>query len=119
ELTEENAEELYLNADTVFLAEVFAKLMSRFHAPEHRPREVVYEKDHYSVKEQIRLILARLTIQPEMSFRELLSEKPSSDEVAVTFLSMLQLMNKNKVNVLQDEIFGEITVQRKKENKGE
>lgn len=119
ELTEENAEELYLNADTAFLAEAFAKLMSRFHAPEHRPREVVYERDHYSVKEQIRLILARLTIQPEMSFRELLSEEPSSDEVAVTFLSMLQLMNKNKVNVVQDEIFGEIMVQRKKENKGE
>ena len=119
ELTEENAEELYINADTAFLAEVFAKLMSRLHTPEQRPREVVYEKDHYSVKEQIRMILARLTIQPEMSFRELLSEEPSSDEVAVTFLSMLQLMNKNKVSVLQDEIFGEITVQRNRQERKE
>lgn len=117
ELTEENAEELYLNANVAALADEFARLMARIAAPEPVHREVVYERDHYSVREQIRMILARLTIQPEMSFREMLSEEPNSEEVAVTFLSMLQLINKNKVTVEQDRVFGEITVTRSRANK--
>jgi len=114
ELTEENPEELYLNANVTLLAEEFARLMAQYSMPEPVHREVVYERDHYSVREQIRMIIARLTIQPEMSFRELLSEEPNSEEVAVTFLSMLQLVNKNKVTVVQDQVFGEITVARNK-----
>ena len=117
ELTEENPEELYLNADVKNLAEEFARLMAQMRAPEPVHREVVYERDHYSVREQIRMIVARLTIQPEMTFRELLSEEPNSEEVAVTFLSMLQLVNKNKVTVEQDKVFGEITVARLREKK--
>lgn len=118
ELTEENAEEVYLNATTTALAEAFARLMAQLRTPEPVRKEVVYELDHYSVREQIRMIMARLTIQPEMSFRELLSETPNSEEVAVTFLSMLQLVNKNRVKVEQERVFGEITVVKNR-NRGE
>ena len=43
-------------------------------------------------------------------FHELLSEAPGREEIAVTFLSLLELLHKNKVRVRQDDAFSGIYI---------
>ncbi len=114
ELMEEDVEETYLNADAALLKTCYVKLLSTVReAP--AIRGVTFERDVFSVREQIRLIIARLTIRPDMKFSELLSSEPTRDEKAVTFLSMLELVSHDKITVSQSECFSEIYVSLKKE----
>ena len=113
ELADESAEDVYLNADPGLLPVYLGRLLSK--KPEEKPAfsGVTFVRDVFSVREQIKLIVARLAIKPQMAFTELLSPEPTRDEVAVTFMSLLELINKNRITVSQEEIFGDITVSRR------
>ncbi|MBQ4061953.1 MAG: segregation/condensation protein A [Christensenellaceae bacterium] len=110
ELLEEVKEEVYLNADTSLLSALYLKMLAK--KPTEKPSftGVTVIKDTFSIREQIKLIIARLTIKPTMTFNELISSSPSREEIAVTFMSLLELVNKNKVSVTQEKIFGDIFV---------
>ena len=113
ELGESTPQEVvYLNVEKSLLYACFLKCLQNSTQKETPPKSVVYHRDSFSVRDQIKLIMARLAIKPEMTFVELLSEQPSKEELAVTFLSLLELINKEKVTVNQDRIFGDITVMR-------
>ena len=75
-------------------------------------RHVVIERDHVSLRAQIRTILARLTIKPQIRFEELLSKEPSRMEIAVTFLGLLELLHQGQIRIAQAHAFGEIYVTR-------
>lgn len=113
ELADAPAEEVYLNADASRLPLYFTGLLSK--KAEEKPvfSGVTFVKDVFSVREQIKLIAARLAIKPQMKFTEFMSSEPTRDEIAVTFMSLLELINKSKVTALQERVFGEITVSRR------
>lgn len=112
EVLEEVREEIYINADKNMLMQFMVKLMEKKPAEKQHFAGVTVIQDTYSIREQIKLIIARLAIKPTMTFTELISDSPSREEVAVTFMSLLELVNKNKVSVSQEKIFGDILVTR-------
>ena len=49
----------------------------------------------------------------KVSFKSLLKEQPSRTQIIVTFLAILELVHFNKIEVVQDESFGEIMIESK------
>ena len=43
-------------------------------------------------------------------FRELLQSQPSKMDIVVTFLAILELMKIGNINIIQEEVFGDIIV---------
>jgi segregation and condensation protein A len=65
-----------------------------------------------SIRDKIGLITQRLGIKESASFKSLLGERPTRLEVVVTFLPLLELIKRYRVAVLQDELFGDIQIER-------
>ena len=65
-----------------------------------------------SIRDKIGLITQRLGIKESASFKSLLGERPTRLEVVVTFLALLELIKRYRVAVLQDELFGDIQIER-------
>lgn len=108
-----NPEQVYEfnNADVHALYEAFAELMAK--APEEKEDERVYiRRDSFSVRDQMKQVLARLTIVSKLEFSELMSERPSREEIAVTFLALLELLNVGKIKLNQSKAFGKLTVMK-------
>ena len=91
----------------------YLKVLAKVKRLEQKPESVVIYRDHFSVKKQMRVILARLTIKSRVCFEELLSEVPSREELAVTFLSLLELLHAEKVSIAQKAAFGEILIEKR------
>ncbi len=70
-----------------------------------------------TIDDQIDLIIHSLSEQieaqsnPQVRFTKLLSEESSRQEVAVTFLALLELVKRLRVLVTQEHMFGEIVIQ--------
>jgi segregation and condensation protein A len=65
-----------------------------------------------TIREKIELIAARLRSERAANFSELLGEKPSRLEVVVTFLALLELVKRYRVQAQQETLFSEIAIQR-------
>ena len=114
-----NAEELppiYVNADKDLLYKAFLQAMKKVESENRPEKEVKITKDSYSVKQQMKVIIARLSIASRLMFSELLSKTPGREEIAVTFLSLLELINKNAVSVKQDGAFSGIYITLKEKS---
>ena len=72
---------------------------------EHRVRQ-----DTYTVRERSGLIRKRLMETPHLSFRELLSERPTRMEVVVTFMAVLEMMARGEVHITQGDTFAPIRI---------
>ncbi|TWG02187.1 condensin subunit ScpA [Streptomyces brevispora] len=93
-------------------AEGFAALAVKAMQP--RPRPQVYI-DHIhaplvSVREQARIVMARLREAGEMSFRELAEDAADTLTVVARFLALLELYREKAVALDQDEALGELMV---------
>ena len=55
----------------------------------------------------------RVVRERKVSFRSLLEEQPSRTKVIVTFLAILELIHYNKIEVFQNESFGDIIIESK------
>lgn len=69
--------------------------------------------DRYTVSDKIEFLLGELEPGKSMKFSTLFVEATSKTEVIVTFLAVLELMKMNQFRIRQDQILGEIEVQRK------
>ncbi len=65
-----------------------------------------------TIAEQIVLIKERLIRQRQVGFREVLSGATTRVEVIVTLLAVLELIKLDQVRVRQEQLFGEIVIER-------
>lgn len=65
-----------------------------------------------TIGEQITLIEKRLIRQRQVGFREVLSDATTRVEVIVTLLAVLELIKRDQVRVRQEQLFGEIVIER-------
>jgi segregation and condensation protein A len=64
-----------------------------------------------TIREKIHHIAFNLRRQGRLSFLELFSNRPTTLEVVVTFLAMLELIKRRLVHVHQETLFGEIEIE--------
>ncbi len=81
-------------------------------APEKEPLESVIAAPKITIREKIGLIGRALKQISRASFYAFLGHKPSRLEVVVTFLALLELIKRYRVEVRQESLFSDIEVQR-------
>ena len=64
-----------------------------------------------TIREKIELIAARLRVERGATFRTLLGEKPTRLEIVVTFLALLELVKRYRVQAQQETLFSDIAIQ--------
>lgn len=74
--------------------------------------------DNFSVADKVKDIFRELVRKPKFVFGKLFSiNEKSKAEVVTAFSGVLELSRRNKINAIQEEIFGDIVIsKRKKEN---
>ncbi len=70
------------------------------------------EKDEIQLEGKTNYIIDYLNSHEKCSFRELLEKQHSKLEMIVTFLVILELMKIGSINVVQDETFADIMIER-------
>lgn len=68
--------------------------------------------DRYTVSDKIELLLDNMKPGQRAKFTDLFSSASTKAEVIVTFLAILELMKMNQFCVIQNQILGEIEVER-------
>jgi segregation and condensation protein A len=64
-----------------------------------------------TIREKISHIASRLKMSERVAFQSLLSNNPSTLEIVVTFLAMLELIKRQVIIVNQEGLFGEIILE--------
>ena len=64
-----------------------------------------------TIREKIELIVSRLRVEHKATFRGLLGEKPTRLEIVVTFLALLELVKRYRVQAQQETLFSDIAIQ--------
>lgn len=64
-----------------------------------------------TIREKIELIVTRLRAKTASSFRGLLGEKPTRLEIVVTFLALLELVKRYRVQARQESLFSDIEIE--------
>lgn len=106
----DDSELTFANASVSALADAYLNMLARVKKQEAPAKDVVVYQDTFSVKAQIRYILARIKEAGRLTFENLVSQDPSREELAVTFLSMLELVHRGKVAIQQGQVYGEIQI---------
>lgn len=75
--------------------------------------EMVAPGERYSVEQRAAEIEALLEVRPAVAFSTLVSERPTLSFAVVTFLAILDLFCRGVIDVRQEELFGEISIERK------
>ncbi len=70
-----------------------------------------------TIREKIELIATRLREERGATFRALLGEKPTRLEIVVTFLALLELVKRYRVQAQQETLFSDISIQPMEEFK--
>ena len=65
-----------------------------------------------TIRQKIELIAEKLRQRRRATFRVLLGDSPSRLDIVVTFLAMLELIRRHLVQVHQEQLFGEIEMER-------
>jgi len=63
-----------------------------------------------TIRQKIHLIVVQLRQRGKASFNTLIRSARSRLEIVVTFLAMLELVKRHRVEATQDQLFGEITI---------
>ena len=75
--------------------------------------EVEVPGERYSVEQRTAEIEALVAEQPSITFATLLGDRPTLGYAIVTFIALLDLYRRLVIDITQDELFGEIHVERK------
>ncbi len=78
--------------------------------PEKEPLASVIAAPKITIRERISLIAQTLRDLESTSFRVLLGENPSRLEIVVTFLALLELVKRFRVQASQESLFGDIRI---------
>jgi segregation and condensation protein A len=92
------------------LIRAFQNVLKRFEESEDLGDIV---DDRYTVADKIEYMLVHLEPGGSVRFSSLFEKATSKGEVIVTFLAVLELMKMNQFRIRQDDILGEIEVERK------
>lgn len=74
-------------------------------------------RDQFTVKEKLLDIRRRLLRDGRTEFIALLGERPTREEVVVTFLALLELVRDGFIRARQDGPDGSVIIERNKEEK--
>jgi segregation and condensation protein A len=69
--------------------------------------------DRFTVSDKMDLLLTTLKPGQSMNFKSLFASATTKAEVIVTFLAVLELMKLNQFRVVQDQILGDIDIERR------
>jgi segregation and condensation protein A len=64
-----------------------------------------------TIRDQMGMIERTLQHRPQISFKRMLSDAQDRLEIIVTFLAVLELLRRRKIQVLQDQLFGDIVIE--------
>lgn len=92
------------------LVEAAEAVFSR--APDQEPLESVIAAPRVTIREKIDLIAKALRQVTQASFRGLIPEHATRLEVVVTFLALLELVKRYRVEAHQDALFSDIRIDR-------
>ena len=80
-----------------------------------KPLGTIIAPPRVTIREKIDLIIKTMKEVERASFRGLLDERASRLEVVVTFLAMLELVKLYRIHAHQDDLFGDIEIDRMEE----
>ena len=95
------------------LVDAFSKILLKIEKKAAPVVERKIQKDRFTVHECFESIQNKLKSKSKMKFNELFSVDFSRSEVINTFLALLELLKRQYVSVVQDDIFGEISIEKK------
>lgn len=108
ELPPANEEAELGTVTTEGLLKAFLQALAGAAEGETAPREHRVRQDTFTVRERSGLIRRKLMEKEHLSFRELLSERPSRMEVVVTFMAVLEMMARGEIHITQGDTFAPI-----------
>jgi len=76
-----------------------------------RPLNTVVAAPQVTIREKISLIAQRLRLSGATSFWALVGKKPTTLDIVVTFLALLELVKRHLVQVSQETMFADIHLQ--------
>ena len=81
---------------------------------EKKPIKINYDlkKEKIRVKEKISFILKKLFNFPKIVFSKLFNRKSKKNDVVVTFIAILELIQNRKIKVTQKNNFDEILIEK-------
>ncbi len=108
-------EELFCGVSLQKLLSVYQEILSRSEERVDRMRSDFgkIEKEKISIGDSMLNVQKKVIKERKVSFKSLLKEQPSRTQIIVTFLAILELVHFNKIEVVQDESFGEIMIASK------
>ena len=95
------------------LVEAFSKLLTRIEQKAAPIQERKIQKDRFTVHDCFENIQHKLETNKKMHFKELFARDFTSSEIINTFLALLELLKRQYAVVEQDEIFGDICIEKK------
>ena len=78
--------------------------------PPHPPVGTVVKPFTLTIRDQMSLIERILRYRPNISFKRMLRRARDRVEIIVTFLAVLELVRRRKVEVVQEQLFGDIVI---------
>jgi segregation and condensation protein A len=94
------------------LADLLSAAQSTFlKVDERQSLGEVVQLPRITIREKIHYIAFNLRRQGRLSFLQLFTSRPTTLEVVVTFLAMLELIKRRLVRVHQETLFGEIEIE--------
>jgi segregation and condensation protein A len=78
--------------------------------PPHPPVGTVVKPFTLTIRDQMNLIERMLRYRPNISFKRMLRRAHDRVEIIVTFLAVLELLRRRKVEVMQEHMFGDILI---------
>lgn len=109
---EEVGEVRIVGADAALLMRAYLKALETVRRNTAPKSDVIILKDSFSIKKQINTVMARLTLVDEANFFDIMSKEPTREEVAVTFLALLELLHMGRIHVLQKKTCGDIFIKK-------
>lgn len=70
----------------------------------------IIQKKQYFIKNQMKIILSAVKNRERLVFSELFVSQPNILEIIVTFLALLELSKLQRIKIIQEDIFGQITI---------
>ncbi len=104
--------EPHLDLGNVTLGDLLALVQEALEALPAAPVGEVVAPITVTIAGQIARIESQLAARREVPFREFLSEATTRVEIIVTLLAVLELIKQNRALVRQEELFGEIIIER-------
>ncbi len=72
--------------------------------------DIIVKRDDYTIKEKSRFILDLIEVNKTIMFHEIFNKHTSKMEMIVTFMALLELVHKRKVNICQKKVLDEIRI---------